>query len=95
MSTSRVTNNNCRPRSIKIGTLSQSAPQVLSNLTTALPAVVKRIKGEWENVQSLSIKTNSSASLPIWSCELGGEKGGRWDGLVATDGHDVSDSEAQ
>ncbi|PSR71672.1 hypothetical protein PHLCEN_2v12446 [Hermanssonia centrifuga] len=68
--------------SIKIGTISQSAEHVLTNLKIALPAVVKVIKGNWDNVQSLHIKTNSSTSLPIWTCNLGSEEGGRWNGLM-------------
>lgn len=30
----------------------------------------------------MHIKTSSSASLPIWSCRLDEEEGGRWDGLT-------------
>ncbi len=45
---------------------------------------MKHIKGGWDNVQSLFIKTNSSAALPIWQCDLGTEAGGRWEGLVAS-----------
>ncbi|EPQ54787.1 ribosomal protein L1, partial [Gloeophyllum trabeum ATCC 11539] len=69
--------------SIKVGTLSQKPTQILDNIKTALPAIIKRIKGEWDNIQSLHIKTSSSVSLPIWTCDLGAEAGGRWDGLVA------------
>ncbi|KZT38913.1 ribosomal protein L1 [Sistotremastrum suecicum HHB10207 ss-3] len=67
--------------SIKIANLSHTPAQTLANLTTALPEVAKRIRGGWDNIQSLSIKTSSSISLPIWSCELGAGPGGRWDGL--------------
>ncbi|CCL98648.1 uncharacterized protein FIBRA_00650 [Fibroporia radiculosa] len=69
--------------SIKVGILSQSPSQIIDNLKTALPVVVKKIQGGWDNMQSLHIKTNSSVSLPIWSCDLGGGEGGRWDGLTA------------
>ncbi|KAH7913958.1 ribosomal protein L1p/L10e family-domain-containing protein [Hygrophoropsis aurantiaca] len=72
--------------SVKVGVLSQTPTQIVENIKTALPAVVKNIQGEWDNIQSFQIKTSSSMSLPIWSCELGGEEGGRWDGLVATKG---------
>lgn len=65
--------------------MSHSSAQILANLQTALPAVIKHIKGGWDNVQSLYIKTSSSASLPIWACDLGSGEGGRWDGLVAED----------
>ncbi|OSD02373.1 ribosomal protein L1 [Trametes coccinea BRFM310] len=69
--------------SIKIGSVSQKPSQVLENLQTALPEVVKHIKGGWDNIQSFFIKTNSSAALPIWQCDLSAEAGGRWEGLVA------------
>ncbi|KAI0088496.1 ribosomal protein L1p/L10e family-domain-containing protein [Irpex rosettiformis] len=68
--------------SIKVGTLSQTPAQVLANLQSALPAIVKAIKGGWDNIQSFHIKTNTSSSLPIWSCDLGSENGGRWAGLA-------------
>lgn len=70
--------------SVKLGTVSQTSAQVLANLKTALPAVVKNVKGGWDNVQSLHIKTNSSVSLPIWTCDLGTDEGGRWDSLIAS-----------
>ncbi|KAG8742500.1 hypothetical protein FRC10_001334 [Ceratobasidium sp. 414] len=68
--------------SIKIAPISFTPAQVLENLTTALPNVVKHIKGGWDNIQSLNIKTGTSVSLPIWSCELGSGEGGRWAGMV-------------
>lgn len=59
------------PRSsIKIGKMSQKPAQIVDNITMALPAIAKAIPGGWDNVQSLHIKTNSSVSLPIWSCSL-------------------------
>ncbi|KAF7326917.1 hypothetical protein MVEN_02585600 [Mycena venus] len=42
-------------------------------------------QGGWDNVQSLLLKTNASAGLPVWSCDLGDGEGGRWGGLVAND----------
>jgi ribosome biogenesis protein UTP30 len=69
--------------SIKIGVLSQTPSQIIANLKSALPAVVSHIKGGWDNVQSFHIKTNSSASLPIWTCSLGEGENGRWAGLGA------------
>jgi len=69
--------------SVKIGVPGQhSSSQLLQNLSTALPHVVKNIRESWDNVQSIHIKTSSSASLPIWSCRLDEEEGGRWDGLT-------------
>jgi ribosome biogenesis protein UTP30 len=84
--------------SVKIGTSGMAAAKLLQNLQTALPEIIKRLaptkrrrteedsEGEqdlWGNIQSLMIKTSESASLPIWSCQLGSGEGGRWDGLVA------------
>ncbi|KAF7303716.1 hypothetical protein MIND_00601000 [Mycena indigotica] len=64
---------------IKIAKLPTHTPaQTIANLTRALPAAVNAIKGGWENVQSLLLKTNSSPGLPIWSCDLGES---RWVGL--------------
>ncbi|PCH40426.1 ribosomal protein L1 [Wolfiporia cocos MD-104 SS10] len=68
--------------SIKIGTVSHNPSQILDNLKAAIPEVAKKVKGGWDNVQSLHIKTNSSASLPIWACKLGDSEGARWDGLT-------------
>jgi ribosome biogenesis protein UTP30 len=42
---------------------------------------VENVPGGWDNVQSFHIKTNSSVSLPIWTCELDDSQGGRWGGL--------------
>ena len=68
---------------MKIALLSHMPKQIQINLETALPAIVSHIKGGWDNVQSLHIKTSTSISLPIWTCDLGSEEGGRWNGLVA------------
>ena len=82
-------------RSVKIGTVSQPSSKILDNLKMALPAIVKRIKGEWDNIQSFHIKTNSSVSLPIWSCDLSATEGGRWNGLVAESASEEEESEAE
>jgi ribosome biogenesis protein UTP30 len=63
--------------------MSQKPSQIVENIKTALPAIANAIKGNWDNIQSLNIKTNSSASLPIWSCTLDDAEGGRWNGLQA------------
>ncbi|KAF9479914.1 ribosomal protein L1 [Pholiota conissans] len=74
--------------SIKVGKMSQTPSQILDNIKSAIPAVAKAIKGNWGNIQSLNIKTNSSASLPIWTCALDDTEGGRWHGLQAEDEED-------
>ncbi|KAJ7160877.1 ribosomal protein L1p/L10e family-domain-containing protein [Mycena filopes] len=68
---------------IKISTVSHTPAQILENLTAAIPEVIKGIKGGWDNIQSLLLKTNTSAALPVWSCDLTAAEGGRWAGLVA------------
>ena len=78
--------------------MSQTPSHILENLQTALPSVAKAIKGGWDNIQNFTIKTNSSVSLPIWSCTLDGTEGGRWNGLQAEDAEEededgTSDSE--
>ncbi|KAG6879334.1 hypothetical protein C0992_003468 [Termitomyces sp. T32_za158] len=64
--------------SVKIATLSQTPKQILENLKVVLPAITKHVVNGWDNVQALHIKTNSSVSLPIWSCTLDEAEGGRW-----------------
>lgn len=68
--------------------------KIINNLTSSLPVIVKNIKDGWDNIQSLHIKTNSSASLPIWTCELGGATGGRWDGMVKPEDASVASDSA-
>ena len=80
-----VDNSTSSFRSVKIALLSHTPKQAQVNLETALPVVVRHIKGGWDSIQSLHIKTSTSVSLPIWTCDLGSGEGGRWDGLVAED----------
>ena len=77
---------------MKFGTLSQSPAQVLANLETALPAIIAAVRGGWDNVQSLNIKSTKSLSLPIWSCKLGAGEGARWHGL-ALEGDEESEED--
>jgi ribosome biogenesis protein UTP30 len=74
--------------SIKFALLSHTPAQIISNLQTAVPAIIKNVKGEWGNIQSLHIKTNSSVSLPVWTCSLDESEGGRWGGLTLDDEED-------
>lgn len=75
--------------------MSQTPSQILENLQTALPAVAKVIKGGWDNIQNFAIKTNSSVSLPIWSCTLDETEGGRWNGLQVEKGEEDKDEESE
>jgi hypothetical protein len=44
-------------------------------------------------VQSLSIKSTKSTSLPIWSCKLGTGEGARWRDAALALEDDESDNE--
>jgi len=79
--------------SVKFGTLSQTPAQVLVNLETALPAIIAAVRGGWDNVQSLSIKSTKSTSLPIWSCKLGTGEGARWRGSALEDDESEDENE--
>lgn len=57
-------------RSIKVATLNHTPAQALSNICKVIPAVAYYTKGGWDNIQSLMLKTSTSVSLPIWSCDL-------------------------
>lgn len=82
-------------RSVKIANLSHKPTQIIANLQKALPTIVANIKDGWENIQSLHIKTNSSVSLPIWSCSLDASEEGRWHDLEAgTSEHGDEDEES-
>lgn len=57
---------------VKLGYLQKhSAEQLVENLMAALPAVLSKVKGGWENVHNLDVKTGNSAALPVWSKRLG------------------------
>lgn len=63
--------------SVRIATASREDPedahtadQVMENLTAALPAVVSRIEGQWDNIKSIGIKTSASIMLPIWTSDI-------------------------
>jgi ribosome biogenesis protein UTP30 len=57
---------------VKIGSLAEhTAAQLRENLLAAIPHLAVRLPmGGWDNVQSLHIKTTSSAALPLWNCAL-------------------------
>lgn len=66
---------------------------MLANIQTALPVIAQHIYGGWDNIQSLHIKTNSSLSLPVWTCSLDEQEGGRWDGFQADENSGSEDEE--
>lgn len=53
--------------SVKVAAACSSEKQILENIAVALPIIVANVSGEWDNVQSLNIKTSQSTSLPIWT----------------------------
>ena len=66
------TRNKGSTSSIKVGYLSSHSPQqIADNIAAAIPQVVKKLEGGWENVQNIQVKTGSSVALPIWNCNLG------------------------
>ncbi|KAG6919609.1 hypothetical protein DXG01_003473 [Tephrocybe rancida] len=81
--------------SVKFAILSHTPKQILANLQLALPAIAKHITGGWDNIQALHIKTNSSASLPIWSCSLDESEGGRWAAKAIASELDSHDSDEE
>ncbi|KAF8333561.1 ribosomal protein L1p/L10e family-domain-containing protein [Cantharellus anzutake] len=52
---------------VKIATATFTDNQIIENIAIAIPAIVSKIEGGWDNVQSLHIKTSQSVSLPVWS----------------------------
>jgi len=74
VSATHMHQNNGTCTSIKIASTSHNRAQILKNLVHAIPFVVANVYEGWENVQSLHIKTSQSVSLPIWSCDLMGER---------------------
>ncbi|TKY86759.1 hypothetical protein EX895_004399 [Sporisorium graminicola] len=57
---------------IKIGYMASHTPEQLAeNVVAALPAVLSRVKGGWENVHNIDVKTGNSAALPVWNAKLG------------------------
>ena len=57
---------------VKIGYMATHTPEQLTeNLMAALPAVLSRVKGGWENVHNIDVKTGNSAALPVWNAKLG------------------------
>ena len=54
-------------RAVKIGSLSLSNAQNVENIIDALPLIVKKIPGKWDNILSVHLKSSESIALPIYS----------------------------
>ncbi|KAJ2744679.1 proteasome-interacting protein cic1 [Coemansia sp. BCRC 34301] len=52
---------------LKVGTTAMSAAQLADNIEAAMEYVPKCIQKEWENIQSIGIKTGTSVTLPIYN----------------------------
>ncbi|KAJ2631891.1 proteasome-interacting protein cic1, partial [Coemansia sp. RSA 1694] len=52
---------------LKIGTTAMSAAHLADNIEAAMEYVPKCIQKEWENIQSIGIKTGTSLTLPIYN----------------------------
>ncbi|ORY15372.1 ribosomal protein L1 [Neocallimastix californiae] len=53
--------------SIKIGLTNQTPEEIAENIMYSINYIVEKVPGKWKNIQRLSIKTNKSISLPIYS----------------------------
>ena len=56
--------------SIKIGTTNMTESQIKENVMEALPQIISKIPGKWENIQNLNLKTGNSTSLPIFNSPI-------------------------
>jgi len=52
---------------VKVGHSDQTKDQIAENITAAIPAIVEKIPRKWKNVQSIFVKTATSAALPIYT----------------------------
>ncbi|UZJ54957.1 hypothetical protein CBS101457_004277 [Exobasidium rhododendri] len=80
--------------SIRLGTLSHlDVSELKENMEAVLPTIVaKHVKGGWENVQSVDIKTGNSAALPVWNSKLED----RWIGMPeAAEATEIDDAEEE
>ncbi|KAG4103048.1 ribosomal protein L1 [Neocallimastix lanati (nom. inval.)] len=53
--------------SIKIGLTNQTPEEIAENIMYSINYIVEKVPGKWKNIQRLSIKTNKSVALPIYS----------------------------
>lgn len=56
--------------SVKIGSTGLGVEGNVENVLLGVEGVVKKIKGGWENVQSIHLKSKESVALPIYSMSL-------------------------
>jgi len=52
---------------VKIAKTSMDVKEISENILSSLDQIVKNIPGEWENIQSLNIKTNDSMAIPFYN----------------------------
>lgn len=61
---------------VKVATYEQhEAKEWADNVIALIPHLAARLpRGGWDNVQALHLKSSSSLSLPLWSCDLGSDR---------------------
>lgn len=88
---------------IRVATHEQHAnKEWVENIVATIPHLAVRLPhGGWDNVQALHLKSSSSLSLPLWSCDLGTgrfsqtkvDPDAQLQVLAAAEGEDDDDSE--
>ncbi|KAI8907299.1 ribosomal protein L1/ribosomal biogenesis protein [Gorgonomyces haynaldii] len=53
--------------SIRAGTVAQDPVSLADNIMEIVEQAAKKIPGKWNNIQSINVKTNNSAALPIYT----------------------------
>lgn len=53
--------------SVKIAHSDFTKEQITENIIAALPSIVDKIPRKWENIQSIYLKTDTSAALPLFT----------------------------
>jgi ribosome biogenesis protein UTP30 len=56
--------------SIRVGTSAQSADELVDNIGAVIQGAVEHIPGKWKGVQSIFIKSEKSASLPVYEAPV-------------------------
>lgn len=51
---------------LQVGTTSQSAKEIASNIKAVCQGLAKQFPGSWPNIRSLLLKTKGVPSLPIY-----------------------------
>jgi hypothetical protein len=64
---------------IRTGSTRLSSETILANLISIIPyLVVETSLGGWDNIQGLSVKSDTSVALPFWYRHWAGDKNGNY-----------------